>query len=139
MKIGEFSILFILLQHMCLSQKLLFKQSPASFLELQKSNQKEGLLPLKPMHSQQNVIKTSKRSGMLCRSVCGKCEQILGQSWSLKCQHDCVHWGIPFRVCLTVTSYRDLRQNEAPTFIERKIPTNCTQNFVKKRRLFNKL
>lgn len=67
---------------MCLSQKLLFKQSPASFLELQKSNQKEGLLPLKPMHSQQNVIKTSKRSGMLCRSVCGKCERVLGQSWS---------------------------------------------------------
>lgn len=85
MKIGEISILFtcILLQHMCLSQKLLFKQSPASFLELQKSNQKEGLLPLKHMHSQQNVIKTSKRSGMLCRSVCGKCERVLGQSWSL--------------------------------------------------------
>lgn len=110
MKIGEFSILFILLQHMCFSQKLLFKHSPAFSLdELQNSNQKEDLLQLKPMHSQQNVIKTSKRSGMLCRSVCGKCERVLGQSWSLKCQHDCLHWGIPFRVCLTVTSYRDLR------------------------------
>lgn len=59
-------------------------------------------------NNQQHVITISKRSGIHCRSVCGKCEQILGQSWSLRCQHDCLHGGVPFLVCLKVTLYRDL-------------------------------
>lgn len=62
-------------------------------------------------NNQQNVITMSKRSGIQCRSVCGKCEQILGQSWSLRCQHDCLHGGVPFLVCLKVTSYRGISQH----------------------------
>lgn len=133
MKIGKKIFLLMLLQHMCFPQKLFFKHSPASFLdELAKSNKKEGLLHLKLALSQQSVMgKKSKRSGRLCRSVCGKCEQVLGQSWSLKCHHDCLHWGIPFRVCLKVTSYKDHRQNAARHLIARKNPANCIQNFVK--------
>lgn len=72
------------------------------------TKRKENIFPSNHTYSHRHVITMNKRSGIHCRSVCGKCEQILGQSWSLRCQHDCLHGGVPFLVCLKVTLYRDL-------------------------------
>lgn len=112
MKVAVYAVTFFLSCHSCFPQKLLFKTSqPTSNAHFQKTERKENIFPSNHTYSHRHVITMNKRGGIHCRSVCGKCEQILGQSWSLRCQHDCLHGGVPFLVCLKVTLYWGISYN----------------------------
>ena len=105
------AVILIFLVHLCHSQTLIFEKSSNRNLnntkmENQTSNQGKSFFPSTSSPGLKNVITMSKRNGMHCRIVCGKCSKVLGQSWSLRCNHDCYSFGILFRVCVRVTSYR---------------------------------